>query len=78
MFKDRLAKVHKNYNKKWQEDLKSLDPACNEPEKQTKEMLPSMTPRDMDPSSAKGRPENNEIDKQGYPILDYEEALNFG
>ena len=37
-----------------------------------------MTPRDMDPSSAKGRPENNEIDKQGYPILDYEEALYFG
>lgn len=48
------------------------------PEKQTKEMLPTMTPRDTDPSQGKGRPEDSEIDKQGYPMLDYEEALFFG
>ena len=77
-FKDRLAKVHKNYNRNWQEDLRNLDPAIDEPEKQIKEMLPTMTPRDTDPSQGKGRPEDSEIDKQGYPMLDYEEALFFG
>ena len=50
MLKNRLAKVHKNYNKNWQEDLKMLDPATIYPEKQTKEMLPSITLRDMDQS----------------------------
>ena len=28
--------------------------------------------------ATKGRPEDSEIDKQGYPMLDYEEALFFG
>lgn len=41
-------------------------------------MLPAMTLKDMDPSYGKGRPEDSDIDKQGYPALDYEEALNFG
>ena len=41
-------------------------------------MLPTMTPKDTDPSQGKGKPENTEIDEQGYPFLDYEEALYFG
>lgn len=41
-------------------------------------MLPTMTPRDPDPSQGKGKPEETEIDKQGYPLVDYEEALQFG
>ena len=41
-------------------------------------MLPAMTLRDMDPAAGKGRPEDSDIDKLGYPALDYEEALNFG
>ena len=41
-------------------------------------MLPSFSPRDPDPSQGKGRPEDSEIDKLGYPMLDYEEALSFG
>ena len=40
-------------------------------------MLPAFTPRDLDPSQGKGKPEE-EIDKLGFPVLDYEEALNFG
>lgn len=41
-------------------------------------MLPAMTQKDPDPSQGKGRPDDSEIDKLGYPTLDYEEALNFG
>ena len=37
-----------------------------------------MTHRDPDPSQGKGKPEDSEVDKLGYPLLDYEEALNFG
>jgi len=55
-----------------------LDEHTNNPERQTKEMLPAMTPKDPDPSQGKGRPDDSEIDKLGYPTLDYEEALNFG
>lgn len=55
-----------------------LDVTTNEPEQQTKEMLPSFTQRDNDPSQGKGKPEDSEIDKMGYPLLDYEEELNFG
>ena len=77
-FKDRLTKIHKNYNEAYLEDLKLYDEATNTPEQQTKEMLPAMTLRDLDPSYGKGRPEDSDIDKQGYPALDYEEALNFG
>ena len=77
-FKERLSKIHKDYNENYQDDLKQLDESTNEPEKQTKEMLPAMTHRDPDPSQGKGKPEDSEVDKQGYPMLDYEEALNFG
>lgn len=77
-FKQRLAAIHKNYNSEWQEDLKNLDVTIQYPEKQTKELLPTMTPRDHDPSQGKGKPEDSEIDKQGYPFQDYEEALNLG
>ena len=77
-YKQKLAKVHLNYNKNWQEDLKNLDVTIDHPEKQTKEMLPTMTPRDPDPSQGKGKPEDTEIDKLGYPLVDYEEALQFG
>ena len=55
-----------------------LDESTNDPEMQTKELLPSLTLKDQDPSQGKGRPEDSEIDKLGYPALDYEEALNFG
>ncbi len=55
-----------------------MDVTIDEPERQTKEQLPSLTLRDTDPSHGKGRPEDSEIDKQGYPLIDYEEALNFG
>ena len=77
-FKEKLTLIHKTYNKNYQEDLKQLDERTNEPEKQTKEMLPAMTQRDTDPSQGKGRPDDSDIDKLGYPTLDYEEALNFG
>ena len=77
-FRDRLIAIHKNYNAKYQEDLKMYEEATNTPEQQTKEMLPSMTLRDLDPSYGKGRPEDSDIDKLGYPALDYEEALSFG
>jgi len=40
-------------------------------------MLPTMTIRDTDPSQGKGKPEDSEIDKQGYPLIDYEESLHF-
>jgi hypothetical protein len=66
------------YNKNYKVDLKKLDDTVNEPERQTKEMLPTMTPREVEPSHGKGKPEDSEIDKFGYPMLDYEEALNFG
>lgn len=49
-FKQRLATVHKNYNKNWQEDLKNLDVSVDLPEKQTKEMLPTLTMKETDPS----------------------------
>ena len=77
-FKLKLAKVHKAYNANYKEDLRQLDEMVNEPERQTREMLPTLTPRETDPSHGKGRPEDSEIDKLGYPMLDYEEALNFG
>ena len=77
-FKAKITAVHKNYNKNYQEDLKMLDVTTNEPEQQTKEMLPSFTQRDNDPKEGKGKPEDSEIDKMGYPLLDYEEELNFG
>jgi len=77
-FKTRLAKVHLNYNKNWQEDLKNLDVTVDYPEKQTKEMLPTLTVKDIDPKEGKGKSEDCEVDKEGYPYQDYEEALNFG
>ena len=76
-FKQRLHKIHKEYNANYQEDLKNLDVTVDTPERQTKEMLPTMTIRDTDPSQGKGKPEDSEIDKQGYPLIDYEEALHF-
>ena len=77
-FKAKLIVIHKAYNENYLEDLKQLDENTNNPEQQTKEMLPAMTLRDLDPSYGKGRPEDSDIDKLGYPALDYEEALNFG
>ena len=76
-FRQRLHEIHRNYNENYQDDLSKLDATTGEPEKQSKQMLPAFTPRDLDPSQGKGKPEE-EIDKVGYPILDYEEALNFG
>ena len=55
-----------------------MSTTVNDPETQTKEMLPSFTQRDNDPSHGKGKPEDSEIDKMGYPLLDYEEELGFG
>ena len=78
VFKQRLVSIHKNYNVDWQEDLKNYDVTVKSPEKQTKEMLPSFTLRDLDSAQGKSKPEDSEIDRQGYPFLDYEEALNLG
>ena len=33
VYKKRLAKIHLNYNKNWQEDLKNLDVTVDYPEK---------------------------------------------
>lgn len=89
-FKQRLAKIHLAYNENWQEDLKLLDVTNDHPEKQTKEMLPTFNLKDLaggresaatngTASCSKGvKSEDAEIDKQGYPLLDYEEALHFG
>ena len=41
-------------------------------------MLPAFTYKDTDPAQGKGKPEDSEIDKQGYPVHDYEESLHFG
>lgn len=77
VFKDRLTKIHKAYNENYQEDLKMID-ETGDPEKQTKEMLPALTHRDPDPSQGKGKPEDSEVDKLGYPLMDYDECLNYG
>ena len=70
-FKEKLAAIHLAYNKNYKEDLKQLDPNIDRPEQQTKEMLPAFTYRDTDPSQGKGKPEDSDIDKQGYPTQDY-------
>ena len=41
-------------------------------------MLPTLTAKDIEvKEGSKGKPEDAEIDKEGHPALDYEEALNF-
>ena len=42
-FKEKLNLIHKTYNENYQEDLKQCDERTNNPEKETKEMLPAMT-----------------------------------
>ena len=54
VFKDRLTVIHKKYNEDYQADLKMLDETIDDPERQTKEMLPSCTQLfETDPSLGK-------------------------
>ena len=49
-FKEKLNKIHLDYNENFQVDLKMLDEKTNDPEAQTKAMLPSIKSKDTDPS----------------------------
>lgn len=61
-------------------DLKSQSIEEIFPERQIKVLLPTMTPKDVEAVTQNkgGKVEEVDIDRQGYPLHDYYEALHFG